>query len=297
MNTFFSEKLPDKIVESIRQFIYTKMEELRNGGAFYNQVIREDILPLLDSQCTIIYYPSDDVEEDNNGFHKTYRYRGENRHFVYINTSQDIEKQIFTAAHELGHVWKVDEHLKKELGISIDDDMDEHIMNRFAAELLMPKELFCSFFEKTFDDKVKGGSLTVELLIQIITIIMNEFYVPYKSVVGRLYELGYMKEYSARVLWNGMPQLTREDIINYSKKYSREQGFTRLYSPDNKKHIAGLKEALDTARMKSAAPEQWLLEFYSRFELEASDAEDSLKTEITITNDEETKDNVGKSCN
>lgn len=296
MNTFSSEKLSDEIVESIRLFIDKRMEELRNGGSFYNQVIREDILPLLDSQCTIIYYPSDDTEEDNNGFHKTYRYHGENRHFVYINTSQDIEKQNFTAAHELGHVWKVDEHLKTELGVSINDDLNERIMNRFAAELMMPKKLFCAFFEKTFDDKVKDGNLTIELLIQIITIIMNEFYVPYKSVIGRLYELGYMKESSARVLWDGTPLLTREDIINYSKKYSKEQGFTRLYSPDTKKHIAGLKEKLDNARQKSAAPEQWLLEFYSRFGLEASDTEDSLKTEITISKDEETRDNVGKSC-
>ena len=294
MENFVVDKLPNPIVNGIKSFISEKMEGLKSGSVHYNKVIREDILPLLNSQCTIVYYPKNDT--DNNGFHKTYRYHGIDKHFVYINTNQDIEKQIFTAAHELGHVWKVDDYLREQLGLAIDYDLGERIMNRFAAELLMPEDLFRSFFRKMFIEKCdESNDISVEIIIQIITAIMNEFYVPYKAVVYRLYELNYFNEKSANVLWFGTDILPKEDIINYSIKYAKEQGYGRLYHPNQIKHIENLKELLDAARRKKTAPERWILEFYSRFNLEPDDTAENLKEELSVEKDEEIFENVGES--
>ena len=295
MERFVAEKLPVTIVEGIKAFCDERVSKLKSEIVCFNEVIREDMLPLLDTQCTILYYPTADA--DNNGFHKTYRYRGENIHFVYINTNQDIEKQIFTAAHELGHILRVDDYLKDHIGIELDFDLSERIMNRFAAELLMPEALFCKFLNIVYKEKEReAGGITVAAIIQIITKVMNEFYVPFKSVVYRMYELDYLDEDSAAILWSGTNTLPKRIIVDYSKKYAKEQGFLRLYNPDKKTHIAGLKERLDLAREKSIAPEQWLNEFYNRFGLEQSDAEESLKEEIQIAKSEETRNNAGESC-
>ncbi len=278
LETVVDEKLSEEIVRAIKEFIDTKLKELEKEGLYTNRIMRDDILPLLDSQCTIIYYPTEDKE--NNGFHKTYRYRGNNLHFVYINTNQDIEKQIFTAAHELGHVWKVDSFLEKNLNITINADLDEKIMNRFAAELLMPEDLFDKCFDRLFSEKNRDADgITVEKIIQIITTIMNEFYVPYKAVVYRMYELDYIAPQSAKILLDGV---SKELFIDYSKKYAKEQGFSRLYWPNKKKHIERLKERLDAAREKNVVPERWLQEFYARFDLELSEDVDALKEKMSV---------------
>lgn len=292
MENFVAQKLSDQIVSGIKDFINSKHDTL----AFYNQLIREDILPLLDSQCTIIYFPTED--KDNNGFHKTYRFHGENKHFVYINTNQDIEKQIFTAAHELGHVWKVNRYIEKLLDTEINYELGERIINRFAAELLMPEVLFSKYLYKLFEEKLQNNkTMTVESIIQIITSVMNEFYVPYKSVVYRMYELGFIHKNSAEILWDGTNILSKETIINYSKRYANEQGYVRLYHPNKKRHIENLKDLLDVARKKSLVPQRWLQEFYRRFSLNSDDTADSLKTTILVERDKEIIDNAGESSN
>lgn len=63
-----------------------------------------------------------------------------------INTNNTIEKQVYIAAHELGHVWKIDEKVLAKCDGNIDS---EAIINRFAAELLMPAELFVWIFDKS----------------------------------------------------------------------------------------------------------------------------------------------------
>jgi len=107
--------LSDIIVGHITHFINEKRESQILKTKFPNQLLREDVLDLLDMYCTVIYYPLEN--ESNNGFHITGipHKNGEEQHFVYINTSQTIEKQIFTAAHELGHIWEVDSYVLEHL--------------------------------------------------------------------------------------------------------------------------------------------------------------------------------------
>lgn len=37
---------------------------------------------------------------------------GKLEHFVFINTDKVVQEQVWTAAHELGHVWQVDRFVK-----------------------------------------------------------------------------------------------------------------------------------------------------------------------------------------
>ena len=293
MDNFDTQLLEQDVVLEINSFLANKKANLQQDGVILNNIIREDILPLLDRYCTVVYYPTDDGQ--NNGFHKTYLIDGEKYHFVYINTNQDREKQIFTAAHELGHVWKLDEYLSKALGRMIDYKKKKKIMNRFAAELLMPHDTFISFVKAEFK---KAKSLnSVREIIQLITIIMNEFFVPYKSVVYRLYELDFISDSSAKALWGENPKLPKELIIEYSKRYAREQGFDRLYQNERKKLIQGLKEDLDHARRASKVPEQWAMAFYARFSLNPEEPDRALSAEIDITRGVDTNARNESSCN
>ena len=130
--------LPNQVEICIQQLIEQKFQEENLHSMFPNRLLREDVLDLLDRYCTVVYYPLE--EEENNGFRvKDIPFSDGSYHdFVFINTAQTLEKQAFTAAHELGHIWNVDRYVIEHCGIS--SELAEPIINRFAAVLLMPKE-------------------------------------------------------------------------------------------------------------------------------------------------------------
>lgn len=48
---------------------------------------------------------------------------------MYINTSKVLQEQVWTAAHELGHVWKVDQYVQDNVAncnIDIRSILKEH---------------------------------------------------------------------------------------------------------------------------------------------------------------------------
>ena len=68
---------------------------------------------------------------------------------MYINTARTVAEQVFAAAHELGHVWGVAAQVWEQAGEQgeVESKNEERIINRFAAELLMPtKELHIATF-------------------------------------------------------------------------------------------------------------------------------------------------------
>ena len=105
------EVLPKDVVKEIIAYKEQKWRENDLSPRFPNVIIKDNILNILDLFCTVLYYPLED--EKNNGFHLTGlpNRKGQEQHFVFINTAQSLEKQVFTAAHELGHIWEVDEHI------------------------------------------------------------------------------------------------------------------------------------------------------------------------------------------
>ena len=272
-------EVPKEQVSEILDFIESKMEPVKND--FINTILRDDIFRLLDKQdCIVIYYPKEG--EENNGFHVKYPIKGVWKHFVYINTAQDNETQIYASAHELGHVWDLPGWMKKR-GFTGDEDWEEEIINRFAAEILMPEKEFLFSANREINMERKGSpenKLTVGNMIRVITAIMDEFFTPYKSVVYRLYELAIIPKRSVEILL-----YDRDAVYEYSKAIARENGYSRLYQPpDRHRYIEGLKELLDRASASESLPEKWIESFYDRFEL-ATENRDSAFSEVLPDSD------------
>lgn len=100
----------EKIVRAIQDVII----QIRKEYVINNTIIRDDVLGILEKYCTVLYYPL--PQEKNCGFHIKKIVKQELKDFVYINTAKPLETQVFTAAHELGHIWKVAEKVWDSVG-------------------------------------------------------------------------------------------------------------------------------------------------------------------------------------
>ena len=241
------KRLPQNVVDAIVQIIKEKMESDELKTRFPNKLIRADVLDLLDMYCTVIYYPSEN--ESNNGFHVTGipDKTGKEHHFVYINTKQTKEKQIFTAAHELGHVWNVDKYILDKYGEQLDGVSSEDIINRFAAEMLIPADEFVLIFKNEFENMISNNSqASIGNFLKIIVTLMCHFFVPQRAIVYRLYELELINEQSLNLL-SGEKIISEEIITNYVNDILRENGQIDFLTPTEKKYIGGLAELLDQA--------------------------------------------------
>ena len=110
------------------------------------------------------------------------------RQFVFINTIKPIQEQTWTAAHELGHVWKVDHHVLDDNNIG--QVRPEDIVNRFASELLFPQYDFLEELQRYLKEyKLENKIIELSDFIGLITNLMNYFCAPYKAVIRRLVEL------------------------------------------------------------------------------------------------------------
>ena len=122
-----------RVVKLIREFIREKREEKQ----IVNAVIRDDVFSVLDNECNVLYYNLDDEIE---GCHILKPVNGKMEQFVFINTSKIVQEQVWTAAHELGHVWNVDQYVKEKSPECIENC--KKIVGRFVAEFLMPEQIF-----------------------------------------------------------------------------------------------------------------------------------------------------------
>jgi len=177
-------------IENVVIFIRETIEDLRTEEKI-DSIIKDGIFDILKSKCTIIYYPMSD--EDNRGFHIRRLVNDEMRDFVYINTAKSYEQQIFTAAHELGHIWNVYPKVVEKAsasGINLDEkdnDDEEKVVDRFAAELLMPEKEFrdsVNHYTKEFE---MSEDISVVDLLKMIAKLMGEYMSPYNAVRKRLH--------------------------------------------------------------------------------------------------------------
>lgn len=279
--------LPVEIEMDITSFIKKKFldDELMK---YLQEPIKEKVLELLDSLCVVIYYPLD--EEDNNGFRLTNMpfLNGSRKDFVYINTAQTTEKQVFTAAHELGHIWEIDSYIfeqKEQYSFKLEETDREKIINRFAAILLMPKSVFKSKFNKLYDKSIKTKFAVLDLL-RIIVILMDEFFAPYKSVVMRLNELGIIDETGTSLLL-GDGDISKDDIEYVIQKIIFDLGFVQFQKPTMKKWIAGLAEMLDQAERENALPIEKINSVRTKFDLFDNAVASEMNNEVTIKRSEE----------
>lgn len=178
--------MESETVEVIKEYIKEKRAEER----IVNEVVRDDVFSVLQKECTVLYYALDDSVD---GCHIQKPVLGEMRQFVFINTSKVIQEQVWTAGHELGHVWKVDEVVHQRYPECKDDA--ETIVGRFTAEFLMPEDIFRNEISNRLNEyKYTGPTMQPDMVVDLITYLMNFFCVPAKSIILRFIEFSYVDE-------------------------------------------------------------------------------------------------------
>lgn len=217
----------EQIVSIIQQFIVSK----KNDKKIINEVIRDDVFDILKNECVVLYYALDDSKVE--GCHIIKPLKGELKQFVFINTTKPVQEQTWTAAHELGHVWKVDSYVKECLN---QYDIDsETLVNRFAAELLLPTDIF----KKELGNKLReyeyvGPRMSAEMMVRLVTYLMNYFCTPYKAIIRRFIELDYIEESAEQQFLKGFEEhkeLYRRLIVE--NQYTRLETINQAYSMEN----------------------------------------------------------------
>lgn len=264
MDSFDATLIPENQIAAVCAFI-SKNNAEHIKPIMVQKTLQDNVFALLkrvEPDCVVLYYPNDDTH--NNGFHVEYPVG----HVIYINTKQHYEKQIFTAAHELGHMWGLDKWMRETVKDYPNDPCwDERVISRFAAELLMPNKEFTRSANELILDARNNGSAQVSLsaMIFVVTTLMNEFFTPFKSVVRRLFELGFITESAGRTLWGENENLPWEQIVAYSMRIAEEHDYAKLYKISEKKWIDGVDELFRKAKTLQALPEKWLECFNERF--------------------------------
>lgn len=259
--------LPHQVETCIQELIDHTFQDEGLRSIFPNRLLREDVLDLLDRYCTVVYYPLEE-EECNNGFRvKGIPFSDGSMHdFVFINTAQTLEKQAFTAAHELGYIWNVDQYVIKRCDLS--PEYAEPIVNRFAAVLLMPEREFRSAAQMQIDSykDPENESITYLNLVKIIVHLMNHFFAPFKAVTLRLVEMEFFRQSDVETLLNEeiIPEAILERLV---QACISEFGYVKLKNPTRKKWIEGLSEMLDIAEKEHLISENKINRMRERFEL------------------------------
>lgn len=109
---------------------------------------------------------------------------------IFTNTCSRLAREIFTLAHEIGHIIL---HLEGSVSF-VDDtitisgrstDEKEQEANYFAACLLMPEDEVSKFLDLVIEDFDKSGLTAMD-----IARIMSEFNVSFETALNRLESLG-----------------------------------------------------------------------------------------------------------
>lgn len=271
------EKLPPNVEEGIFLFV-------KNLNSF-TKPLGKGIFDVIEKECIVVYYPIMDADETNDGFFlpSIPLKNGEYRNIIFINTFQTEEKQVFIAAHEYGHYLKVADVVNNKCGTQIDNEI---IVNRFAAELLMPRDLFRRFFVEKFKDIGKDKkSVGLIRLFDCIVATMEHFSVPYNAVVIRLVETGLIRREDGIKLVDGDEQLTLDDIENIVNQRIVDGEYNVLRTSSHKKNISGLKELLDKAEEQGNISQAKIDRLRENFGIVTVGA-DVLEEEIKITEEE-----------
>ena len=113
---------------------------------------------------------------------------------IFTNTSIRLSREIFTLAHEIGHVVL---HMENETSFVDDDctlsgrnaDVMEQEANYFAACLLMPDDEVGKFFDLEIEEYEKNDLSAID-----VARLMSEFNVSFDMAINRLENLSKINE-------------------------------------------------------------------------------------------------------
>ena len=258
--------------------IINVVNECRNENGIVNPVIRDDVFKILERHCYVVYYPLD--HEDINGFHVNRTLNGQNTHFVFINSWNMIERQVFTAAHELGHIWNVYQKVKQRIP-QIDEYValvskelpEEFVVNKFAAQLLMPEDLFTSAMQMALQKlHYNGKTISKMNLLRLIASLMDTFLVGYKAVTKRLLEIGKLRQDIYDIVKRYEYEADFEETFNSILK---EGGYKRLNKrPKPNKNITNLTDVIRTAESTDCPLTSTIMTLKKEFEISTAELKD-----------------------
>lgn len=183
---------PIKLNEVQLDEIRKQAGEIRRSLGFIGETpIANDIFTILEKlNIKLLEYP---VKSEGNrpSFSAAIMYSEESEQqltFIGLNTADFFDKQIFAIAHELYHFYK-----KSGSHLSRPEDDENNLIevkaNRFAAEFLLPKTVL----ESIALDEFKTSSLDNvhhQKLMRFIARLHCAWWLPYRSIVKRLHEIG-----------------------------------------------------------------------------------------------------------
>lgn len=221
------------------EIIEKNANEILKEFDYPDEPIRDDIFKILRKKGVIIFFPME-AEKDLDGFHVDRVINGKIVPFVYINSYKYFDKCIFCAAHELGHIYEIEKRvLEAYPEVDMTDEFCDEIMNRFAAELLMPKNRCHEILNKNIK-KIKTEKLSEIDIMNIVVSFMDYFFTPYKAVILRLYEIGFLNE------------LGKEHFYNYSdsiiESYISKGNYIRPRQKNNICQMDDLEEIIRTVK-------------------------------------------------
>lgn len=262
--------------EKIVAGIPTVIEKIKKDYVLNNMIIKDDIFGILEKHCNVVYYP---LENENNcGFHTKRNVKNKLEDFVYINTAKPIADQVFAAAHELGHVWGVATQVWEQLEEKdvLTGEIEELIINRFAAELLMPaKEFRITFLAHIEELNLEPNKLKLEHLVRVMVMQMNDYMVPYESVRRRLIETQIISEKIGSIL-----DENKDISTKLVTAFSKDQN-TMLDRITAKKTIPGLRNLIESVEKADLLDEYTICKIKKDFDIDDINGTDKI-VEISI---------------
>ncbi|MCD1654117.1 ImmA/IrrE family metallo-endopeptidase [Treponema zuelzerae] len=174
-----------------------------------NDILGEQVFEILNQNCRILFYPLED--EDVWGFFEKIH----GKSFVCINTSIDFDNQVFTAAHELYHLWfnhGQELILASELEERTSNIPKHELMaNRFAAEFLVPELLLRQEIRQR---KIDNERIDVNAVVRLARV----FLVPYRTMAKRLAEIDMISASQCR----GFLALPEDEVYRIRKRLGIE---------------------------------------------------------------------------
>lgn len=193
-------RLSEQGIESIRE---SAREARFRLGFSEKPPIAHDIYTILDKLGIILLEFPIEAEHDKPSFSAVLLYSeegGENLVFVGLNTADYYDKQIFAIAHELYHFFtRTGSHLSRSSGN--EDDVNEAKADWFAAEFLFPEEVLKRrVFEEFRSYSLEG--IQMKALLRFIARLHCTWWLPYRSLVKRLWEIQAITEQQYRELYS-----------------------------------------------------------------------------------------------
>ena len=173
----------------------------------------------------------------------------------------------------MGHIYEIEKDIKKVFpDVEFTPAEIDDIMNRFAAELLMPSSNFKSKFRSFLNQyRKEKKSLRYAEILKTIVALMDYYYVPYKAVVWRLWEIGFLT-LTGRQKFEDIEKQDSEII----DAYIYEGKYTRLRHPTKLKSFENLPENLRYAEDNRVYSKRKIAELRQDFEIDISVSEEKI---------------------